>query len=326
MQYNGRLLASARERLGAIREENSRERERRTQRAYSRVPGLRETDAQLREQMLTLARLTLSKEPDAPEKLRRLERDNLALQESRSELLAGYGYPADYTDEIYSCPVCHDTGMDGVNICSCLLRLYNEEVTRELSPLLRNGDESFEKFSLLWYSEGEDRERMSLVLNLCREYAKNFPTAPANLVFQGGTGLGKTYLSACVARAVAEKGFSVAYETTSAALAQFETQKFSRGDDEGEKAGARVRQYLGCDLMILDDLGTEMTTAFSISALYQLINTRLIDRKATIISTNLSSPELERRYGEQICSRLFGEFEFLPFRGRDIRLQRRERS
>ena len=144
-----------------------------------------------------------------------------------------------------------------------------------------------------------------------------------NLLLQGGPGLGKTYLSACIARVVAEKGYSVCYESAAAALEAYEAHKFSRDDDLLESAARRVRGMETCDLMILDDLGTELVTSVTTSALYTLINKRLIAGKKMIISTNLSDEELRRKYSAQISSRLLGEFQALPFVGRDIRLLKR---
>ena len=145
-------------------------------------------------------------------------------------------------------------------------------------------------------------------------------------LLQGGTGLGKTYLSACIARVVAGAGYAVAYETAASALDAFECAKFQRSSADGEAAAQRVEQYLGCDLMILDDLGTEMITAYSTSALYTLINTRLTRKKATIISTNCSNEELQKKYTPQILSRIAGEYQTLPFAGRDIRQIKKERE
>lgn len=333
MGYNGRLLARARERLAGIREENASEQRRRLERAYERLPGLIGIDRRLRQQMIELSRLTMSRESGTKERIEALHRENLALQQERAELLVSGGFPIDYTDEICSCRICRDTGLDGRAPCRCLKKLYNMELTKELSSLLRGGDERFESFELDWYDPVKDpktgaspRECMTVVFETCREYAKNFAKGSPNLIFMGGTGLGKTYLSACIARVVAEEGFSVAYESAAAALGAFETQRFSRENSEGESAAARVRDYLGCDLMILDDLGTEMITSFSISALYQLINTRLNENKSTIVSTNCSFDELRRKYGEQITSRLEGEYLLLSFSGRDIRLLRKERG
>lgn len=333
MGYNGRVLAKARSVLARTRERNAAEQRRRQEEAYARLPRLRELDRRLRRQMIELSRLAMSREPDAKERLERLGAENLELQRQRAEALVEAGFSADYTDDIYDCRLCRDTGYVDNKLCSCLKRLYNRELTAELSSLLRGGDESFESFDLNWYDRARDpragaspRECMTVVYETCREYARNFAPGSPNLIFMGGPGLGKTYLSACIARVVAEAGHSVAYESAAAALGAFETQRFSRENAEGEAAAARVRDYLGCDLMILDDLGTEMVTSFSVSALYQLINTRLCEGRSTIVSTNCSFEELRRKYGEQVCSRLEGEYLQLSFMGRDIRLLRKERG
>ena len=167
------------------------------------------------------------------------------------------------------------------------------------------------------------REMAQIALDSCRKFADHFPRVSANLFLQGSPGLGKTYLSACIARVVAAKGCSVCYDTASSALGAFERQKFSRDPEEQEAASRRAERMLNCDLMILDDLGTEMVTPMSVSALYTLINSRLVNGRKTIISTNCTDAELEKLYTPQICSRLSGEFLHLPFAGRDIRLIRK---
>ena len=259
------------------------------------------------------------------EELRALERANLDTQAQRAELLTAYHLPVDYTDDIYTCPRCHDTGYVQGQPCECLLRRYNAELTRDLSRLLQHGDESFEHFDLTLYDENA-RPKMERVFQVCRSFAQTFRPGTMNLLLQGGTGLGKTYLSACIARVVAGAGYAVAYETAASAFDAFECAKFQRGSADGEAAAQRVEQYLGCDLMILDDLGTEMITAYSTSALYTLINTRLTRAKATIISTNCSNEELQKKYTPQILSRIEGEYQTLPFVGRDIRQIKKERE
>ena len=216
-------------------------------------------------------------------------------------------------------------------MCECLRREYNAALTRELSGLLRDDGERFDAFRLDYYGTETDpalgvspREAMRLVYDTCRTYAAGFSRSSPSLIFRGGPGLGKTFLSACVAREVAARGFSVAYESAPRALGEFETQRFSRDAAEADAAAAKVREYLSCDLMILDDLGTEMTTSFTVSALYQLVNTRLTESRQTIISTNMGEGEVERRYGGQIASRLAGEFETLIFAGSDIRRLKKE--
>ena len=165
---------------------------------------------------------------------------------------------------------------------------------------------------------------MTKTLEICRRFADNFPNVSSNLLMQGDTGLGKTYLSACIARVVADKGCSVCYDSAFTALEYFDRQKFGRDAEDWESADRRVKRMLDCDLMILDDLGTEMTTPMSLSALYTLINTRLVNGKRMIISTNLMDEDIKKRYTPQIASRLVGEFLHLPFAGRDIRLIKQE--
>lgn len=330
MPYDGKLLARAREQLELRRAANQSEQQRRLTAAYARVPEIQHIDFQLRAQMAELVRMTLSHRPDLAARIEELKKSNLELQARRAELLVEHGWPMEFLDEICSCPRCRDTGIYKGAPCECLHKLYNQELTKELGVLLRNGDESFERFDLSLYSDvspdgnPSPREVMTTVFYACRDFADSFPNTSVNLLMQGDTGLGKTYLSACIAREIAGKGYSVCYDSASAALDAFERQKFSRDPEEAENAARRVRRMLGCDLMILDDLGTEMLTAFSVSALYTLLNTRLVNRKRTVISTNCSDQELLRRYTPQICSRLDGEFLRLPFTGSDIRRLRRE--
>ena len=328
MAFDGKLLARARTQLDLIRSDNQAEHQRRLSLVYARVPEIQRMDETMRRQMTELVRLTISHPVDLKERLAALEKDNLDIQMRRAELLVENGWPVEYLDDIYSCPKCRDSGVYEGGVCSCLEKLYNKELTKELGTLLQYGDESFERFDLNYYDAApvggvSPRETMTMVLGACRKFADNFPAVSANLLFQGGTGLGKTYLSACIARVVAEKGYSVCYDSAAAALEAFEVQKFSRDPETSEAANARVRRMLDCDLMILDDLGTEMISSISTSALYTLLNTRLVNGKKIIISTNCSDEELQKKYTPQIYSRIKGEFLRLPFVGRDIRLIRK---
>ncbi len=326
MAYDGKLLARARAELENIKAGNAEERQRRERTVYARLPEVERIDASMRAQMSELVRLTISRAPDIAARIDRLRRDNLSMQARRAELLESLGFGPDYLDEICSCQKCRDTGIFEGGVCSCLERLYNAELTKELGTLMRRGDESFERFDLSLYPDRPDpakgvvpRETMALVLESCRSFAENFSYDSPNLLLQGGTGLGKTYLSACIARVVSAKGFSVCYDTATAALDCFERAKFGRDTADGEAAGLRVKRMLDCDLMLLDDLGTEMVTQMSLSALYTLINTRLTAGKKTVVSTNLTDEDLQKKYTPQICSRIAGEYICLPFVGQDIR-------
>lgn len=325
MAHDGKLLARARTQLDNIRGENEAEHQRRVFAVYDRVPEIQRIDLRMRAQMAELVRLTVSRREDMGERLEALKSENLDLQMRKAELLTENGYPIDYMNDIYSCEKCRDTGTFHGRPCDCLEKLYNAELTKELGTLMQSGDESFGLFDLSLYENRPvngvvPREIMTRIYEACRKFADSFPHVSSNLLFQGAPGLGKTYLSACIARTVAAKGLSVCYDSASAALDTFEKQKFSRDAAEAEAAGARVQRMLDCDLMILDDLGTEMITPMSLSSLYTLINTRLVNGKRMIISTNLKDAELQNAYTPQIFSRLSGEFLHLPFVGKDIRL------
>jgi DNA replication protein DnaC len=268
--------------------------------------------------------------PDGPE-IADIRRRNLDLQAQRAELLHTMGYPPDALDDTPACSKCGDTGWDGAAMCQCLKTLCAQEQMKELSSLLDlSDDQTFTKARLdvysdqLWPDMGvSPRANMEKVIALCRGYAQQFGSYPLkNLFLSGATGLGKTFLSGCIAREVSERGFSVVYDTAISLFAAFEAKKFSRDMDEGQRARDDTRRYLNCDLLILDDLGSELTTPFVQSALYELINSRLVAGRATIISSNLTMADVRERYSPQVASRLAGEYRTLPFFGEDIRLQK----
>ena len=159
---------------------------------------------------------------------------------------------------------------------------------------------------------------MAATLNICQRYARSFSTRSGNLLLSGNTGLGKTFLSACIARTVSDSGHSVVYETAGRLFRNLEAGRFE--DDQEARRQGEI--YTRCDLLILDDLGTEMVTQFTISALYTIINDRLLDHLPTVISTNLTTGELGKRYSPQITSRLLGNYLRVPFVGEDVRLQK----
>jgi len=325
MAIDGKLMAKARERLSLIKAENEKMQEERLLEVYSRVPEVRRVDAALRSLMGEVISASLKKGDAAKQLLGSVAERSLCLCGEKAEALAEAGYPDNYLDDVYSCPICRDTGYtDRGNICACLMKLYEEEKAAYLSSIPGHEGDSFSAFSLDYYT-GADREIMSMTLDVCRRYAMDFGEDSGNLLFRGGTGLGKTFLSGCVAKCVSDKGFSVVYETAGDAFAAFEDRKFSRDPARSEKAEERVRRILDCELLILDDLGTEMSTGFTHAALYNIINSRLSEGKKTIVSTNLSAEDMAARYTPQVVSRIFGEYETVPFRGRDIRAIKKER-
>ena len=323
MALDGKLLARAREKLAERKAANERERDRREDEVYAAAPEIRQIDAQLRALLGEVLDAACGG-GDAAAALAHVRERSGALCAEKEDALASHGWSRDYLSGIVACPVCHDSGYraDG-SVCTCLMELYEAEKAKELSALLKAGEENFADFRLDYYT-GAARECMELTLGAARAYAAHFGPESTNLLLQGGTGLGKTFLSGCIARTVSAAGRSVVYETAQEAFGAFEEQKFSRDAETYAAASEKVKRILNCDLLILDDLGTELTTSFTQSARYKCINSRLTAKRKTIISTNLSDAELAARYIPQIVSRVNGEFETLVFMGRDIRAIRKE--
>jgi len=326
MAVDGKILVRAKAVLEEKRRQNEERLNRRTREVYDKAPRVREIDAELRATMAEFVGIAVRAE--AAKKVEDIRTRNLALQKERQLEIKRAGFPENYITDEYMCEICHDTGYVNNKMCDCLKTIYKKEQNVSLSNLFKLGNEAFDNFDLSYYDDVltsgasiPPRQNMEVIYEICIEYAKKFGNRSMNLFFNGAPGLGKTFLSACIARVVADNGFSVVYDMASSTFAKFEDAKFIRTDDL-ESLRNETRRYIECDLLIIDDLGTEMTTAFTISTLYEIINTRLITGKKTIINTNLTLGELNRRYSEQIMSRLEGEYQVLTFYGDDIRKKR----
>ena len=334
MAYDAQVLRRASARLKQQNAQRQQQREELRERLFTETPELRDIDRQLKGTILDIVGSALRTGRDPGPALQVIRDKNMDLQQRQAQLLQEMGYPADALDELPACPKCGDTGWVGAQMCDCLKIVYAQEQVKELSKLLNVGEQSFDQFSLDWYSPlpwpGESispRENMELVYEVCLNYAQKFGKFFfQNLFLTGDPGLGKTFLSACIARTVAENGFSVVYDTASTILTQFEEGKFARDTEEGRQAREETNRDLHCDLLILDDLGSEARTPFFQSALYTLVNTRLVEGRATVISSNLSMEGIRNRYSGQVASRLEGEYQTLRFYGEDIRLQRKQRG
>lgn len=249
------------------------------------------------------------------EKLEIMKSLSVALTSEKNELLKKAGV----NDIEYECSVCSDTGYVNGKICDCIKREAAQIMSDELSMKLPLSSCSFENFDLKYYpnsdKNGENpRRRMTSILKLCREYALNFnPETSKNLLFLGDAGLGKTHLTLSIVSQVIKKGYLPVYASAENLFTSIETEKFS-----GEGKGT-YEQVLNCDLLVIDDLGSEMITSFTKSVLYNLVNTRLLSKKPTIINTNLSMKEIEAKYTARISSRFIGEYNWNKFIGEDIR-------
>lgn len=332
MAQDAKIMAAALRRYQADQEARKKEWEDQVRSLYRRLPRLELIDRELRSTAAKIVLAAFSETGDPDRAVAELERRNLELQRERAELLVGAGYPYDCLDEKPACPICQDAGIlpDG-GACRCLMAYYAREQNRRLSRLLDLGSQSFDTFSFDWYSDQvweqygrSPLENMEMIREICGNYAHTFGPKSGNMLFTGAPGLGKTFLSACIAREVSDLGFSVVYDTAAHVFQRFECEKFGRESALEENAWEDVGRYLHCDLLIMDDLGTEMRTDFVQAAFYRIVNDRLLHRRKTVLSTNLDMDGIARRYGEAVLSRLRGEYQLLRFFGEDIRLLKRK--
>ena len=246
---------------------------------------------------------------------------NTELMAQRRALLVKLGYPEDYTDVHYTCSACSDTGFVGTKMCSCLKQLLITKNIKSSGMGKLIDKQSFENFSLEVYKSNPDNlARMQRNLKIAKAFADNFASHHDNLLLIGTTGTGKTHISTAIAKVVISQGFDVLYDSVQNIVNDFEKDKFKSGYSPSESASEK---YLECDLLIIDDLGAEFITQFSISALYNLINTRQNKGLSTIISTNLSAGELAGKYEGRIYSRIIGaDYTVLRFEGEDHRIMR----
>ena len=321
MPYSAEVVHRARQALESAKTEKEILQQQRLQKVYEALPQVRQLDDRLQESMLLAAQAVFSREPGSQQALEEAKKANLALQEERNALIAAT-FGEGYLDESPICPRCGGVGYVGTQMCECLKELCRQEQKKQLQ-LLSCGHCDFADFKLEYYpdrripgSQVTVRKLMEKTYRDCRSYAQTFPEHRESLLFSGDTGLGKTFLSACIAAAVTEQGYSVVYESAVHLFAKMEKAKFNND----EEAAAQTEKYSQCDLLIIDDLGTELAGQFVTSALYGLVNDRLMSGKATIISTNLTADELEQRYSPQILSRLRGSYRRVAFVGDDIRI------
>ena len=298
------------------------EQDQRREEVYQKVPQIRQIEDEISSQAVRCARKLLDGDTNAKEELKQHIED---LREQKEVLLSAFGFPADYMEMHYACPECQDTGYVDGRKCRCFKKeeirlLYSQSNIEEV--LLR---ENFDSFSYEYY---DDRvvipeiqmtvaDYMRQVHTWCKEYVENFEKKGSNLIFTGSTGVGKTFLTNCIAKALIDQYQSVIYLSSNDLFDVFSKNKFHYDTEEEMKD---MYQYiLDCDLLIIDDLGTELNNTFVSSQLFYCINERLLRKKSTIISTNLSMTMLRDTYSDRISSRIISQYSIIPLYGDDIR-------
>ena len=282
-------------------------------------PAVLEIDKALSMTGLSVYKASIAGTEGLEARIEAIKKENLELQAAKRQLLSDLGYAENYLDIKYSCDKCNDTGYVGINMCSCMKKALVKEAYNHsgLGKVLNS--QTFKNFDLSYYAEGNDREHMSGILEMAKKYVSDFgkPDKESNLLFMGTTGLGKTHITTAIAKGVIDKAYDVVYDSAQNIIRAFESERF----DKDERAGLETQRYFDCDLLIIDDLGTEFKNSFTQSCLYNLLNSRINAGKAMIISTNLESKDqFIIDYDERISSRLIGNFRPYKFVGKDIRL------
>ena len=290
----------------------------RTAKIHCEIPEIRDADKQI--SLLAVKFCSLAFQQNSEENARLFREECEKINEYKRQLLVKNGYAEDYLEDKPLCEKCNDSGICNGEMCSCFKEKLIEEIRKSSNLPLIMVQENFDTFNVNYYSdEGVPSPRliMTKVRDMCMDYAENFSKDSPNLLFYGGSGLGKTFLSGCIAKSVMDKGVSVFYQSAYKIFSMFDRIKFD--DEKDEPVKFHTENAYEVDLLIIDDLGTEFITSYTAEVLFDLVNTRINNNKKTIINTNLGPEELEKIYSPRITSRLFGDYIPVEFYGNDIR-------
>lgn len=311
--YNQRQLQNKREQDGRIRE------------VFEKIPQVEALTDEITAAMAQAGRKMVMGDPEGAAVMKG---EAAMLKEQKRMYMERNGYPADYLEMKYRCPDCRDTGYRDGKKCHCFKRieieiLYDQSNIRDV--LAR---ENFDTLSMEYYDREKIDEKtgmtvleyMTMVIEECKDYVQNFGEKKESILFTGSTGCGKTFLSNCIARELIRRGFSVVYLTATDMFDILSDSRFgNRDEDEAKDKAAYI---LDCDLLIIDDLGTELINTFTASQLFYCINERLNRKKGTIISTNLALNRMQDEFTERVTSRIMSQYRIFPLLGEDLRFVR----
>lgn len=293
--------------------------------ARSMIPELSALDDAISSVSVRKALLLLDGHEDA---LGELKEEITRLSAQKQSLLCSYGFPENYLELHYTCPDCQDTGYVGTNKCHCFKKaivdlLYTQSNLQEILE-----KENFSTFSLDYYSSNHkdpltgrsSLEAVQTALHICHEFVDTFSEDFRNILLYGDTGVGKTFLSHCIAKEVMDRSYSVIYFSASRLFDILAKNMFGKKDEEPDDS---LDYIYNCDLLIIDDLGTELANTFTTSQLFSCLNERILRQKSTIISTNLALDDIKTIYSERIFSRISSHYTMLRLTGDDIRIQKK---
>lgn len=305
--------------------DNEHQLQRRYKEAYERIPKLKELDDKISSLSLSRARCLLDGDENA---LSNLKAELSDLINEKKSTLISFGYPEAYLEKKYSCPDCKDTGYINTDKCHCFKKaivdlLYTQSNIREILEV-----ENFDNCCLDFYSCNHidpltgrsSRESILTALRVCHEFVDTFSDESRSILLYGDTGVGKTFLSHCIAKELIDTAHSVIYFSAAQLFDFFAKNTFGRKEDSDDDAFEHI---YNCDLLIIDDLGTELANSFTTSQLFICLNERILRKKSTIISTNLSLEDIKAIYSERVFSRISSHFSMVRLTGDDIRIQKK---
>lgn len=304
-----------------LQEENARDMRDRKNLIYSTIPSYANYEREISKLSISLVNLTISNDNNKINEINNIKQKILSLREKKYELLVQNGYPADFLEPKYHCSKCKDTGFIGTTRCTCfkkyLTKLYYEK--SNIKSLLSDGN--FKNFKLQYFSNKPSSEsnrspqsNMQNILEKVTFYINNFESTNDNLLFYGRPGTGKSFMSQCIAKELLDKGFLVVYRTASDIIEDLREIRFNKNPD-------LHNLIFNCDLLIIDDLGSEGSNDFTTTELFNLLNKKLLSKNKMLINTNLSLSEIANAYSDRITSRLMGDFQLFKFYGEDLRVK-----
>ncbi len=286
-----------------------------------KAPRITEIEGELMKQGSRLLGSVLNKAEDFDDIKSKIQ----SLQKQKAKLLSDIDFPEDYLDDIYSCKECRDTGFVEGRRCACLKTLIAKHIGANANLTESMRGQTFESFDMsLFANQGEESSKtlkvMQIICDKALEFAESFDKTGDNFLIMGNAGTGKTFISSCIANRALERGKTVYYQTAFRLFEFFENAKFNKGDED---AAETVKYVYDVDLLIIDDLGTEFQTQFTSAALFDIINSRIISGKSTIISSNLGFEELSNLYSQRVVSRFMGDYKIFQTLGKDLRTIKR---
>ena len=309
MTYPTVVLKKAAEQLKKRQEENKQISRNKKDKVYIEIPELWDINKKIG----SIIKLGVASQTDVADVKKAMQ----DLISQREQLLLSRGYPSNYLEDYYECPICRDEGFVGSDPCECYKKLMRAEAYQLSNLSARIEKENFSTFSLEIHSE---KKYMECILEKAKRYCKKDPSIKNNLLFTGTTGTGKTFLSSCIAKEFLDNGHFVMYQTATRICNIIDDAKFRH---EQPEHGENLGMITDCDLLIIDDLGTEYAFGYPQSQLFDILENRMLSGKRTVISTNMDLNELNQKYSPRLVSRILGNYEIFVFRGNDLRYQER---